>query len=161
VVERARTELGHDAPVQVGVMVETPAAAVTADLLAREADFLSVGSNDLTQYVLAMDRGNPALAGAVDALHPAVLRLIGQTVAGAAAHGRPVSVCGALAGDLAAAPILVGLGISTLSTPPAAVAEVKGLIRTLSLQSCQDLARRAQACASAREVRSLVIGMTP
>jgi phosphocarrier protein FPr/phosphocarrier protein len=160
-VDQARAQTGHDAPVPVGVMVETPAAAVTADLLARDADFLSVGSNDLTQYVLAMDRGNPALAADVDALHPAVLRLIGQAVAGARAFGRPVGVCGALAGDLAAVPILIGLGATELSAPPAAVAEIKALVRTLGLAPCEDLARRAQACATAREVRALALGGEP
>src|SRR3546814_9869993 len=79
IVERLRGEMGIAMPVEVGVMVETPAAAMTADLLAAEADFLSIGTNDLTQYVLAMDRGNPAVAAGVDAMHPAALRLIGET----------------------------------------------------------------------------------
>lgn len=162
-VEAARADLGLAQPIELGVMIETPAAAVTADILARYADFLSVGTNDLTQYVLAMDRGNPALAAEVDALHPAVLRLIGQTVSGAAVWSRPVGVCGALAGDLDALPILIGLGVVELSMPPAMIAEAKALIRTLTGPACEDLARRAQACASAAEVRALAIhpSLTP
>ncbi len=115
VVDRLRGEMGIGTPVEVGVMVETPAAAMTADLLAAEADFLSIGTNDLTQYVLAMDRGNPAVAAGVDAMHPAVLRMIGETCRLATARGRWVGVCGGLASDPAALPILVGLGVTELS----------------------------------------------
>ena len=111
IVGELAAELGAPAP-ELGVMVETPAAAVTADLLAAEADFLSIGTNDLTQYALAMDRTNPQLAADVDALHPAVLRLIRDTTAGARARKVGQSpVCGGLASDLAAAPILIGLGV--------------------------------------------------
>src|SRR3546814_3968890 len=91
-VELRRGEMGVTTPVEVGVMVETPAAAMTADLLAAEADFLSIGTNDLTQYVLAMDRGNPAVAAGVDAMHPAVLRMIGETCRLAAVTGRSCGV---------------------------------------------------------------------
>ena len=90
--------------VQVGIMIEVPAAALMAEPLAREVDFFSIGTNDLTQYTLAMDRGHPKLAPQVDALHPAVLRLIGMTVEGAHAHGRWVGVCGGIAGGPAAVP---------------------------------------------------------
>src|SRR3546814_16527369 len=110
-------------PVEVGVMVETPAAAMTADLLAAEADFLSIGTNDLTQYVLAMDRGNPAVAAGVDAMHPAVLRMIGETCRLAAVHGRWVGVCGGLASDPAALPNMVGLGVTDMSAVRGFVAE--------------------------------------
>ena len=126
-------ELGRTEPVAVGVMIETPAAAVTADLICAEADFISIGTNDLAQYALAMDRGNPLLAAQIDGLHPAVLRLIAEAVAGARLHNRPVGVCGGLASDLAAAPILIGLGVTSLSVSPAIVPELKALIRTLSL----------------------------
>ncbi len=149
-------ELGVVVP-QVGVMVETPAAAVTADLIAAEADFLSVGSNDLAQYVLAMDRGNPAFAARVDGLHPAVLRLIGQAAKGGAGAGRVVAVCGGLASDLAAAPILIGLGVTELSAAPAVIPELKVVIRGLTLDACRDLAARAIAQTSAAEVRALTI----
>src|SRR5258706_16457096 len=95
-VDELRLEQGNSDRVQVGVMIETPAAAVTADLIAAHADFLSIGTNDLAQYALAMDRSNPALAGQVDALHPAVLRLIGLAAEGGRANGRAAAVCGGL-----------------------------------------------------------------
>ena len=142
-------------------MIETPAAAVTADLLAAEADFLSIGTNDLAQYALAKDRTNPGLAAQVDGLHPAVLRLIAQAVTGAKAHGRPIGVCGSLASDLAAAPILIGLGITELSATPAMAPELKALIRTLEPAPCADLARRAMAQTSAAAVRALALAAPP
>ena len=155
-VDEAQAEAGCSNPVQVGVMIETPAAAVTADLIAAQADFLSIGSNDLAQYALAMDRGNPALAAQVDALHPAVLRLIGQATAGAAARNCPVGVCGGLASDLEAAAILIGLGVTELSATPTLVPELKALVRTLTLPACRALAVQARAMTSAAEVRALV-----
>jgi phosphocarrier protein FPr/phosphocarrier protein len=155
VVEQLRGEMGITTPVEVGVMVETPAAAITADLLAVEADFLSIGTNDLTQYVLAMDRGNPAVAAGVDAMHPAVLRLIGETCSRATAKGRWVGVCGGLASDPAAVPILVGLGATELSTVPGFVAEAKAIVRGLTLADARAHAEQALQCASAAEVRAL------
>lgn len=157
VLDAVRLRMGVAEPVELGVMIETPAAAITADLIAAEADFLSIGTNDLAQYALAMDRGNPALAAQVDALHPAVLRLIGEAARGGALHGRLVAVCGALASDLAAAPILIGLGVTELSASPAAVAELKALIRTLTMDACRDLAARALAQSSAVAVRALTL----
>ena len=142
-------------PPPVGVMVETPAAAITADLLAAQADFLSIGSNDLAQYTLAMDRTSPQLAAQVDALHPAVLRLIGEAARGGARHGRTVAVCGGLASEPAAAPILIGLGVTELSAAPAAVPELKAAMRDLTLAQCRDLAERAVLQSSAAEVRAL------
>src|SRR6185437_5279926 len=133
-LDRARAELGVTASVSLGVMVETPAAAMTADLLAAEADFLSIGTNDLTQYCLATDRGNPGLAANFDALHPAVLRLIAATTEGASRHGRPVSVCGGLASDVTAAPILIGLGIRGLSAAAAQIPALKACIHKLTLE---------------------------
>ncbi|EJL32823.1 phosphotransferase system HPr (HPr) family protein [Caulobacter sp. AP07] len=155
VLEEAKREMGVTERIELGVMIETPAAAVTADLLAAEADFLSVGTNDLTQYVLAMDRGNPELAARIDALHPAVLRMIAQTCAGAARHHRWVGVCGGLASDLAAVPVLVGLGVTELSATAATVPEVKALVRTLNVEACQALARQALDQTSPEAVRQL------
>jgi multiphosphoryl transfer protein len=154
-LEEARRDTGVETPVQLGVMIETPAAAVTADLIAEQADFLSIGTNDLTQYVLARDRGNPAVAQGIDGLHPAVLRLIRQTCDAGLAKGRWIGVCGGLAGDLAAAPILVGLGVTELSASPAVLPDLKALLRGLTLEACRDLAARALACASVDEVRAL------
>ncbi len=155
VVDDVARDLGVARPL-LGVMIETPAAAVTADLLAADADFFAVGTNDLSQYALAMDRGNPAVAGDIDALHPAVLRLIAQACRGAAAHGRPVGVCGGLASDLAATAILIGLGVDELSAVPARIPDLKALVRTLDSAACADLARAALGASSAAAVRSLV-----
>ena len=154
-VDRLRGEMGIATPVEVGVMVETPAAAMTADLLALEADFLSIGTNDLTQYVLAMDRGNPAVAAGVDAMHPAVLRMIGETCRLATARGRWVGVCGGLASDPAALPILIGLGATELSAVPGFVAEAKQIVRSLTLIEARAHAELALQCKSAAEVRAL------
>ncbi len=141
---------------ELGVMVETPAAAVTADLLARRASFLSIGSNDLTQYALAMDRGNAAVAAGVDGLHPAVLRLIERTCSDAEEHGTLVAVCGGLAADPLAIPILLGLGVRELSVPPARVAATKALVGQLNLKACKALAAEALALDSAAAVRAFI-----
>ena len=155
IVDTLAAELGLDR-VELGVMIETPAAAMTADLLAAYADFFAIGTNDLAQYTLAMDRGNPAVASGIDALHPAILRLIARTCEGAARYYRPVGVCGGLASELAASGILIGLGVTELSAVPAMVPEVKALVRTLALEACKSLARAALACDSAAAVRALV-----
>ena len=154
-VEREREALGVP-EIQVGIMVETAAAALIAERFAREADFFSIGTNDLTQYTLAMDRTNPRLAPQVDALHPAVLRLIELTVQGAHKHRRWVGVCGALAGDAAAVPVLVGLGVDELSADVPIVPAVKARVRTLSLAACRDTARLALEAADGAEVRAIV-----
>jgi len=151
----AAAELGRDTTPDLGVMVETPAAAMIADQLAAGATFISIGANDLAQYALAIDRGHPELAGAIDGLAPPVLRLIAAACEGAARHGRPVSVCGALASDPAAIPILIGLGVTRLSMPAPAIAPAKALLRRLTLEACRALAARALAAASAAEVRAL------
>jgi phosphocarrier protein FPr/phosphocarrier protein len=146
---------GVTAPIPLGVMVETPAAAVLADSIASQADFLSVGTNDLTQYVLAADRGNAAVSARADALHPAVLRLIRQAADGARKHDRWIGVCGGLASDPVAAAILIGLGVTELSVVPAAVPAIKAAVRHLRMENCRALAERACAAASAHEVRSI------
>ena len=155
IVEQERASVGV-APIPVGIMVETSAAALLAHRFAEEADFFSLGTNDLTQYTLAMDRSNPRVAAQVDALHPAVLRLIEQTVAGARAHGRWVGVCGALAGDLQAVPVLIGLGVDELSVSVPVVPAVKARVRMLSLEECRTTARAALDAADGAEVRALV-----
>ena len=154
-VEAERATLGAP-PISVGIMIETASAALMADRFAQEADFFSIGTNDLTQYTLAMDRGNPRLAPHVDALHPAVLRLIERTVAGAHAHKRWVGVCGALAGDLQAIPVLLGLGVDELSVPVPIVPAVKARVRSLVLSECKETARQALDAADGAEVRTLV-----
>ncbi len=153
IVEELRAELDAP-PVEIGIMIEVPSAAMMADVLAREADFFSIGTNDLTQYTLAMDRMHPTLASKADDLHPAVLRLIAKTVEGAHASGKWVGICGNLGGKPEAVPILVGLGVDELSIAITDIPLVKAQIRTLSLAQCQERARQALACATAAEVRA-------
>jgi len=149
------------APAKIGVMIETPASALMADQLACEADFLSIGTNDLTQYVLAMDREHPELASRLDGLHPAVLRLVGQAAGAAAAAGRSISVCGGLASDPRAAPVLVGLGVGCLSAAPAAVPGLKQRLQELTLDQCRAAADTALTLASAAEVRGMLRDSLP
>jgi len=155
VFEEERERLGA-APIPVGIMVEVPSVAVMASQFAAEVDFFSVGTNDLTQYTLAMDRGHPKLAPQVDGLNPAVLRLIAQSVTAAHAAGRWVGVCGGMASDPQAVPLLVGLGVDELSVSIPAIPSVKAQIRLLSLATCEDLAAHALNLDSAAEVRALV-----
>jgi phosphocarrier protein FPr len=149
------------APVPLGAMIEVPAAALIAGALARDAEFLSIGTNDLAQYALAMDRGNREVAGGLDALHPGVLRLVASAAAGARAHGRPISVCGGAAADPLAAPIFIGLGVAALSVAPALVPEIKAVIRTVSAARCAEVAAAALELARAEAVRALVADTWP
>ncbi|MDU9389876.1 phosphoenolpyruvate--protein phosphotransferase [Pseudomonas sp. zfem002] len=144
------------ADLQVGIMIEVPSAALLAPVLAAEVDFFSVGTNDLTQYTLAIDRGHPSLSAQADGLHPAVLNLIDLTVRAAHAHGKWVGVCGELAADAQAVPLLVGLDVDELSVAARGIAEVKAQVRALSIEQARTLARQALALGSAGEVRALV-----
>lgn len=154
-LEQLAAEMAVDAP-ELGIMVETPAAALTAKRLAADAAFFSIGTNDLSQYALARDRTNPAVASGLDGLDPAVLRLIAETVAGGNAHRRPIGVCGGLAAVPDAIPILLGLGVTELSVPTAAIAETKAIVRSLNLTCCRSLAAEALAAPDADSVRALV-----
>lgn len=153
--EEVRLEVGAD-PVDIGMMIEVPSAVMMADEFAKEVAFFSVGTNDLTQYVLAMDRGHPALAKQADGLHPAVLRMIHQTVQAASAAGKWVGVCGGIAGDPKGAVILTGLGVAELSISIPSVAAVKAKLRGLSFAKTQEVAKRALKCRNAQEVRALL-----
>jgi phosphocarrier protein FPr/phosphocarrier protein len=147
----------HDGPgAAIGIMVETPAAALNAATLAMHADFLSIGTNDLTQYVLAIDRTHPTLSHTLDALHPVVLGLIDSVCRAARAAGRPVAVCGGLASEPSAAPLLVGLGVEELSAVPAAVPAIKEAVRRRSFAECQTLARTALDARDAAAVRAVL-----
>ena len=157
-LDEERRALGVTAYVDLGVMIETPAAAVTAAALAGEADFFSIGTNDLTQYALAMDRTNAAVAAQVDALHPAVLRLIALTCEGAQASNCPVGVCGGLASEVLAAPLLIGLGVTELSATPSVIPDLKAAIRPLRLDACRALSVEALKQTSAAGVRALLAG---
>ncbi len=161
VIDELAAELGIGERIELGAMIETPAAALIAASLLRAVDFLSIGSNDLTQYTLAMDRGHPELAGRADPMHPAVLRLIAAAAAAAADAGKIVAVCGAIAADAVAAPILIGLGVNELSVVPSAVPAVKALVRTLTVGECRTLARRCLEFGSAAEVRAFAAQKSP
>lgn len=153
--EMIRQELGVP-PVPLGVMIEVPAAALLADVLAREADFFSIGTNDLTQYVLAMDRGNPQLSREAQGMHPAVLRMIALAVEAAHRHGRRVGVCGNLAGELAGAALLAGLGVDELSMSLPDIARVKSHLRGCRQDDLRSLARRALDCEDFEAVQTLL-----
>ncbi|MCE6000019.1 phosphoenolpyruvate--protein phosphotransferase [Acinetobacter pittii] len=140
---------------QVGIMIEVPSAALLAPILAKEVDFFSIGTNDLTQYTLAIDRGHPILSAEADGLHPSILQLIDQTVKAAHKYGKWVGICGELAADPKAVPILMGLGVDELSMSPNSIPLVKAQIRTLKYSQAQVLAKRALECDSATAVRQL------
>jgi phosphocarrier protein FPr len=152
--ERLRLEIPV-ADLQLGIMIEVPSAALLAPVLAKEVDFFSIGTNDLTQYTLAIDRGHPTLSAQADGLHPAVLQLIDITVRAAHAHGKWVGVCGELAADPAAVPLLVGLGVDELSVSARSIAEVKANVRELTLSQAQGLAQTALGLGTAAQVRAL------
>jgi phosphoenolpyruvate-protein phosphotransferase len=154
-IDELAREIGRSDPIEVGVMIEVPSAALLADQLSQHADFLSIGTNDLTQYTLAMDRCQPDLAAQSDGLHPAVLRLIAATVQGAEKHGKWVGVCGALAGDPLAVPLLVGLGVTELSVDPVSVPGIKARVRKLDYQLCRQRAQDVLALESAQAVRAV------
>jgi phosphoenolpyruvate-protein phosphotransferase len=142
--------------VELGIMVEVPSVAIQADLFAAEVDFFSIGTNDLTQYTLAMDRTHPRLASRQDGLHPAVLRLIDATVRAGRKLGKPVGVCGALASDPGAIAVLIGLGVTDLSVGVQEIPDIKAKIRGLDAARCRAIAEAALALGSASEVRALV-----
>jgi phosphoenolpyruvate-protein phosphotransferase len=151
----ARAALGPGPVPPLGVMIETPASALLAEQLVGAVEFLSIGTNDLSQYTLAMDRTHPQLAGRLDALHPAVLRLIERAAAAANAQHRETAVCGGLGSDPVAVPVLVGLGVRELSAVPAMIPRIKALLRAVRIGECESLARATLAVASAAEARSL------
>ena len=153
-VEEQLREAGveFDPHLPVGIMIEVPSAAICADVLAAECDFFSIGTNDLTQYTLAVDRGNERVAHLYNPLHPAVLNLISRTVEAATRARIPVSVCGEMATNPLAVPLLVGLGIHELSGAPSAVPLVKEIVRAIDAGEAGDDARKALCAASVEEV---------
>ena len=155
-LEELQAEVGGAA--ELGIMIEVPAAALQAAQFARHVAFLSVGSNDLTQYTLAVDRGNPQVASLYRPLHPALIRLLGQTSRGAQQHGRWTGICGELAGDLLAIPLLIGLGFQELSMSPGRIPEARARIRSLDAARCRELAAQALECETADEVEALSRG---
>ena len=148
--------IAHDPDLPLGVMVEVPAVALLADRFARAVDFFSVGTNDLTQFTLAVDRGNDLVAGRYRELHPAVLGLVATAVQAAERHEITVSVCGELAGDPRVTPLLVGLGVDALSASPASLPLVKRVLRAFSMDEARGLARRALRQPDAEAVARLL-----
>lgn len=164
ILQEARAELAAEglpyaASMEVGVMIEVPSAVVIADQLATEVDFFSIGTNDLTQYTMAADRGNRKVAELISALQPAVLRLIKQTVEQAHAHGVWVGVCGELAGNWQATPVLVGLGVDELSMSAPGIPAVKQAVRNLTLAQARQIAEKALSCESATAVQAYLASL--
>jgi phosphocarrier protein FPr len=157
-LEQAGTAVSRD--LEVGIMIEVPAAALAANAFAPEVDFFSLGTNDLTQYTMAAERGNASVVGLADGLHPSVLRLIQIVVEAAGRHDRWVGVCGELASDLTAVPVLVGLGITELSANAPAIPAVKQAVRDVDRDAARTLAHEALRLSSATEVRTLVEGQS-
>lgn len=145
-----------DRDLKVGMMVEVPSAAIMAETFAREVDFFSIGTNDLVQYTLAVDRTNERVADLFNPTHPAVLRLIKDTVRGARRHRIPVSCCGTSAGDVDYALLLVGLGLRTLSVTPTDIPGIKRIIRSVTVSQCERMAKKAIAFDSAATVSAFV-----
>ena len=139
-------------------MIEMPSAAITADLLAEEVDFFSIGTNDLIQYTIAVDRVNEYVSYLYEPFHPAMLRLIAGVARAGRGRGIPVSVCGEMAGDVTVAPILIGLGIHDFSMSAPSIPEVKSVIRSLTVADCERLVEGVLKLPTAAEVRQAVKG---
>jgi multiphosphoryl transfer protein len=159
VLDEAREATGIDAPLEFGIMVEVPAAALTAAKLAEHVDFFSLGTNDLTQYTMAAERGDERLAPLLAGPQPAVLRLVRETVGAAEAHGRWVGVCGELAGDPAAAILLAGLGVTELSMAPALIPEAKAALRAVDLPAARAAAESALEAEDADAAREIALSL--
>jgi len=160
-IQRAHRELldeGLDTPLPpIGVMIEVPAAVYQIEAIAKRVDFISVGTNDLTQYLLAVDRNNERVAKIYDALHPAVLAALVQIKRGAARHGKPVSICGEFAGDPMGAILLLGMGIDSLSMSGGSLLRIKWVVRSFSHQRVREILDRALEMEDGRQVRSMMI----
>ena len=155
-IKEEQQNLGIEAPLEIGIMVEVPSAALLAEQFAEEVDFFSIGTNDLTQYTLAIDRGHPSLAARADHLNPAVLHLIAATGRAGKKHHKPVAVCGAMAGDSQAVPLLVGLGVTELAVSAQAVGKIKSIVRMLDEEFCTQAAQQALSLKNAKQVRAFV-----
>jgi phosphotransferase system enzyme I (PtsI) len=151
-------EQGHefDENIKLGIMIEMPSAALTADLLAKECDFFSIGTNDLIQYTMAVDRVNEYVSYLYEPLHPSLLRLIAMVVDAAKAANIPVTVCGEMAGEPMIASVLVGLGIRDLSMSAVSIPEVKDAVRHMAVEDTQRLVSRVKTVATSAEVRAIV-----
>ncbi len=148
-----------DEQMPVGTMIEVPSAAMTADLLAKECNFFSIGTNDLIQYALAVDRVNEKIAHLYEPTHPAIIRLIQRIVEAAHQANIRVSICGEMAGDVGLAPLLIGLGVDELSTSPNMVPQLKKVLRSISLAQVREIANQAVGLTSSEEIRRLSVNL--
>ena len=158
-IEKAMAELDRkkipfNSTIEIGIMIELPSAAITADLLAKEVDFFSIGTNDLIQYALGIDRRNEETLSLYEPLHPAVLRLIQNVICVAESANIDVSLCGEMAGDPIFSILLIGMGITKLSMSPAVIPEIKKLINSISLEDAQSLVKKIMELSTAGEIET-------
>jgi phosphotransferase system enzyme I (PtsI) len=146
--------LPFDRDIKVGMMVEVPSAVMMMDHFVEEVDFFSIGTNDLIQYCLAVDRSNKDVAGLYTAADPAVIRMIDMAVTAALKHGSPISMCGQMCGNPLYTMLLLGIGLRTLSVTPGAVPEVKRVCRSVTIEQCESVARHVRTLESARDIRT-------
>ncbi len=164
VLQQAKDELHaskirFDKNIQIGIMIEVPSAVFLANELADEVDFFSIGTNDLTQYLLAVDRGNPFVSSLYNELHPVMLRAIHQVITAAHNVGKWVSVCGAMASDSLSTMLLIGLGVDSLSVEPSMLPEIKKIIRGMSLKDARSVATTALKFSTAKEIEQYLTGI--
>jgi phosphotransferase system enzyme I (PtsI) len=155
--ELDKKQVKFDKEIKIGIMIEVPAAVLMADELAKRSDFFSVGTNDLIQYTVAVDRGNETVASYYDALNPAVLRLIKKTTESAHKNGIKASVCGEMAGTPHLAFLLIGLGVDELSVSPSSILSVKKLIRSINFKDAFEVAETALRMEKASEIREYLM----
>ncbi len=152
--------IAHAQDVQIGIMVEMPSIALIADLVAKEVDFISIGTNDLTQYLCAADRMNPELRAYYQEYHPALVRILKHLADTFNAAGKGISVCGELAGDPLAVPLLIGLGIHSLSVGFASLAGTKQIVRRLTTEAARQLAEEVLALSTAEDIRRTLLAFS-
>ncbi len=155
-LELNNNKIEFDRDIQIGIMVEVPSAALMAETLCKEVDFVSIGTNDLTQYTLAADRQNVKVSGLYNSLHPAVLKLIAKTMEACKKYEIQVSVCGELAGEKLAIPLLIGMKVNILSMNPGKIVDCCRLISKISLDSAQLLAKDVLSCETVEEVNGIL-----
>jgi phosphotransferase system enzyme I (PtsI) len=151
-----KKQVAFDEDLEVGVMIEVPSAAVTSDIIAKECAFFSIGTNDLIQYSLAVDRGNEKVAYLYDPLHPGVLRLIRMTIENAHKAGIWVGMCGEMASEPMYAPLLLAMGIDELSASPSSIAKVKYLIRSISVRESRELLDKVMMMSDSKEIAKTI-----